>query len=141
MSDINIVYASTDADVILVHRFLCMTSAPQLMVPIDPLKSVTEVNRLVKDPSAGFVLMAIHEGRLVGVFGVMATSWWYGHGDFLVDRFFFVIDAMHNKGVGKMLEAEALKVAQALNVPLVIHGKTRRKGAAHIQVPRTYEPV
>jgi GNAT superfamily N-acetyltransferase len=136
-----IVYAQTDDDIVLVHKFLCMVSQPILFAPIDPLKSVTEVGRLVKDPGAGFVLMAIEDGMLVGVLGVMTADWWYAHSTFLTDRFFFVVDDWKNKGTGKALEDEALGVARELNVNLIINGKMRRKGDVIYTLPRTHPPT
>jgi GNAT superfamily N-acetyltransferase len=134
-----IVYAESDADIVMVHRFLCVVAAPVLMAPINPVKSISEIWRLVNEPGYGFVLMAIEDEILVGTLGVLSTDWWYGDIRFLTDRFFFVVDHLKNKGIGKALEDEAAAVAKDLNANLIINGKMRRKGASSfVTLPRTH---
>lgn len=136
---IDIAYAQTDADIVMVHRFLCIVAQPVLLAPIDPVKSIIEIERMVKNPAAGFVLMAIMDDRLVGTLGVIATDWWYAQDTFLTDRFFFVVEAGRNTGIGKALEDEAAAIARELNVNLIINGKMRRKGASvFVTLPRTH---
>jgi K(+)-stimulated pyrophosphate-energized sodium pump len=109
------------------------------MAPINPVKSIGEIWRLVNEPGAGFVLMAIEDEVLVGTLGVLSTDWWYGDVNFLTDRFFFVVDHLKNKGIGKALEDEAAAVAKELNANLIINGKMRRKGASSfVTLPRTH---
>ena len=126
--DIDISYAETDQDVIAIHRFLCVVSHPVLYCDIDPVESITEVDRVRKE---GAAIMAKIDGELVGSLGLIKVKWWYGNARdpkafFLTDRWFFDIPTLHHRGVGTALKAEGAAVALSLTIPLIINGKMRR---------------
>src|SRR6184192_3504775 len=85
---IEIRYAMTDDDVIAIHRFLLVVAQPAMHCPVDPHKSLLEVLRVAKEEAA---LMAVKDGMLVGTMGIIKPTWWYGQGEFLVDRWHFVL--------------------------------------------------
>lgn len=117
-------FAETDQDCITIHRFLCMVAGPVLFCPIDAEKSMSEILR-VRDE--GVSIMASFDDLLVGALGLVSTTWWYGHGRFLTDRWFFTLPQLHHLGVAGRLQAEAQLIAKDSNMDLVINGKMRRR--------------
>lgn len=120
-------YASTDEDVIAIHRFLCLVGQPQLCAPIDALKSVTEINRVVHDRRYGFAIIAEINGEIVGSLGIIGVDWWYAKARFFTDRWLFVYPALANKGIGMAMIAEAGAIATAADMDLLINGKAVRR--------------
>lgn len=128
MTDIVIRYASTDDDVVELHRFLCVLSQPVLLAPIDAQDSVAEVMR-VRDEGAA--LMAEIDGHLVGALGIIAVPWWYNTKvKFLTNRFWFVFPQFHHTGVSSRLLAEASAIAQSSGLELVIVSQAKRRATA-----------
>lgn len=90
-------------------------------------KAREAVLRTLNEPTSCCIL-AEREGKIVGVLGLVLTSWWYSEERFLTDLFFFV-DPSHradvhangeNAGHATKLIAWAKAAARKLNVPLVI---------------------
>jgi hypothetical protein len=136
--------ASSDADVVLIHRFLCRVAGPVLHCPINGEKSIAEVHRVVTDRDYGFAFMAFEGGtpgskpapdlirgpgaRLVGTIGAIFVPWWYGDDHFFTDRWFFCLPG--HRWAGPRLLAEADAIARAVGVPLIVNLKQRRTTAA-----------
>lgn len=127
MDPVEVRYASTDKDVIAIHRFLCAISGPARFCPINPLKAVNEINRVVKDNSYGYALIAEINGELVGSLGIIIPDWWYGDTRFSTDRWFFIFPVLNHRGIATSLLAEASAMAVRCGVPLLINGKPRAK--------------
>jgi GNAT superfamily N-acetyltransferase len=120
--------ASSDADVIAIHRFLCAVARPVLHCPINGEKSIAEVHRVVTDGDYGFALVALENGALVGTFGAIFVPWWYGDDHFFTDRWFFTLPG--HRWAGPALLAEADAIARAVGVPMIVNLKQRRTIAA-----------
>lgn len=131
-------YAETDDDVIAMHRFLLAVARPAMHCPVNPEKSLLEIIRVTKFEAA---LMAIHNGLLVGTMGIIKPEWWYGDGEFLTDRWHFVLPDFMHKPAATMLMDEALKIAKDANLEFIHQGKIRpaKNGAARV-MPRSYLP-
>jgi GNAT superfamily N-acetyltransferase len=120
--------AASDADVVVIHRFLCRVAAPVLHCPINGEKSIAEVHRVVTDGDYGFALMAIAGGDLIATLGAIFVPWWYGDDHFFTDRWFFALPG--HRWAGPRLLAEADAIARAVGVPLIVNLKQRRTTAA-----------
>lgn len=118
---ISVRYASSDDDVILVHRFLCVVAGPTLPGPIDPKKSIEEVWRVVNHDVA---LMAFRDDGLVGTLGLVCPEFWWGTSKFLANRWFFTLPRAR---AGKPLLKEAKAIAVASDLELHIISEDRGK--------------
>lgn len=114
-------YAETDADVVLIHRFLCIVAGPQLPAKIDPKKSIEEVWRVVSDDVA---LMAITDSAIIGTIGLVKAEHWWGDLGFLANRWFFAIPG---SGAWRPLLREAKAIAKASELELHIISEDRGK--------------
>lgn len=129
--------AESDADVILIHRLLCLVAGPSLFGAIDADKSIGEVSRVVEHE---FAFMALHHGSLVGSLGLMhAGELWYSKQAFLTNRWFFVLPPYKHTGVGELLLTEARTIAQQFDLPLIIY-KERRRGQSILVSGDGYMP-
>lgn len=127
-------YASTDDDVIAIHRFLMVVARPALLCPINVVKSLQEVIRVTKEEVA---LMAMRGDMLVGTMGLVRPTWWYGDDSFLTDRWNFIVDAEKNGDAGRLLDHEAKEIAKAAGLPFINQGKIRRqKDGGFLMMPR-----
>ena len=132
--EFSIRFASGDEDVKRLFHFLVHISIPSQLAPVNAMDAVTEVNRIVYGASSGesFAVIAEINGEIVGALGIIKTSWWYNNAvEFLTDRFFFTFPALHNKGVGAALIAQASAISTQLGIDLIIHGKPVRRNKQH----------
>jgi hypothetical protein len=84
-------------------------------------------------------IMAIIEGRLVGTMGLIKVPWWYNLSHyFMIDRWFFCLPEVLNKGVGVRLRAEAAVIADAAGLPLFIMGKWKKGAKRPFISPEIY---
>ncbi len=128
----------TDDDVIAIHRFLLIVAMPAMHCQVDIEKSLHEIIRVTKFEAA---LMAVLDGQLVGTMGIIKPTWWYGHGEFMTDRWHFVLPQFHNGPVNRKLMAEALAIAELAGFEFVHQGKARKmKNGAFLMMPRIYTP-
>lgn len=117
--DLVIRYASSDDDVIAIHRFLCVVAGPTLPGPIDGPASATEVWRVTNHDVA---IMAIRGDMLVGTIGLTKPAfWWNPRLSFLANRWFFCLPGAR---AGKPLLKEAKAIAVATEVELHIFDET-----------------
>lgn len=114
-------YAATDADVVLIHKFLCFIAGPKLPGAIDPKDSIHEVWRVVKDEVA---LMATRGDDLVGTMGLALLRQWWGNVRFLGNRWFFCVPGSR---AWKPLLKEARAIAVASEVECIIASEERGK--------------
>lgn len=124
MPETHIRYAESDEDVVAIHRFLLVVAQPAMLCPVNGIKSLNEIIRVTKFEAA---LMAVHNGVLVGTMGVIKPTWWYGDGEFLTDRWHFVLPQFAHGEAGKMLEEEAVKLADEAGLIFIHQGKIRSK--------------
>lgn len=138
MPDISIRYAATDEDICNIHRFLMIVAQPVAMCPIDPIKSLNEIIRVAKFEVA---LMAVHNGIMVGTMGIIKPTWWYGDGEFLTDRWHFVLPAFDHTPTSAALMDEAKQIANLAGLQFIHQGKIRgvKQGVARF-MPRNYPP-
>ena len=131
-------YAENDDDIIAIHQFLLFITPPVLRCPLDPLKVLHEVIRITRDEVA---LMLIHKGLLVGSMGIIRPTWWYGDGEFLADRWHFVLPQHDSTEGSQLLMDEALKLGELAGLEFIHQGRIRqgKKGAARM-MPRVYLP-
>ncbi len=118
---ISIRYAESDADIVAIHRFLCVVAGPTLPGPIDHRDSATEVWRVVNEDVA---LMAMNDdGLMVGTMGItQAPFWWNRRVRFLANRWFFTIPGSR---AAKPLLKEAGNIAKASELELHIFDERR----------------
>ena len=120
---------------IAIHRFLLVVAQPAMLCPVNPVKSLNEIIRVAKEDAA---LMAIRDGMLVGTLGVMRATWWYGDGDFLTDRWHFVLPQEWHGEADQMLIDEARKIAALTNLNFIDQGKIRQRKGDILMMPRLY---
>jgi GNAT superfamily N-acetyltransferase len=120
--------AQSDADALLIFRFLTEVAGPVLHCPVNHEKAFAEIRRVVDDRDYGFAYMALENGVFVGTLGAMFVSWWYGEDHFFADRWFFTLPG--HRWAGPRLLAEADAIARAVGVPLIVNLKQRRTTAA-----------
>jgi hypothetical protein len=121
MSDLTLRYASSDEDVVAIHGFLCVVALPNLVAPIDPAKSATEVWRVVNHECA---LMAMRGNVLVGTLGILQADWWWGKGQFFVNRWFFTLPGTN---AGSMLLREGIRIAKDADLELHIIDEKKQR--------------
>jgi hypothetical protein len=133
---ISIRYASTDEDVCNIHRFLLIVARPAMRCPVNPIKSLNEIIRVAKYEVA---LMVIHNGVMVGTLGLIKPQWWYGDGEFLTDRWHFVLPSFDNTPTAAALLDEAKAIAGLAGLEFIHQGKIRkaRNGVVRM-MPRAY---
>jgi hypothetical protein len=144
MSEVTVRYASTDDDVILIHRFLCIYAGPLLPGPIDAQKSAIEVWRVAVQDVA---LMAIQDGQLIGTLGPVFPEHWWSKLKFSANRWFFC--APGSKAWLPLLrEAKAIAVGSGFELHIISEGRGKililnkskhRKGA--VNVLRQHESI
>lgn len=107
--------------------------------PVNGTKSLIEVIRVVKEDVA---LMAIKDGRLIGTLGIVRATWWYGDGEFLADRWHFVLPEERHGEADRMLMAEAKKIADIAGLEFIDQGKIRpqKDRNSFLVMPRVYQP-
>lgn len=119
---ITIRYATTDADVVYIHRFLCVVGAHMLPAPIDARDSATEVWRVAQEDVA---LMAMADNMLIGTMGIISpTAWWNRKHKYLADRWFLVLPG---SGGWLPLVHEAKAIAKASDMELTLVSEERGK--------------
>jgi GNAT superfamily N-acetyltransferase len=120
--------AESEQDARVIFRFLCSIAAPVLHCPVNADKASAEVRRVITDRDYGFAHMALEDGVLVGTFGAIFVSWWYGEDHFFTDRWFFTLPG--HRWAGPRLLAEGDAIAREVGVPLIVNLKQRRTTAA-----------
>ena len=129
-------YAESEQDMTAIHQFLLVVAAPAMQCPVNPLKSLEEIIRVVKNEVA---LMLIRDGFMIGTMGIVNPVWWYGDATFLTDRWHFVLPDVYNTPAADMLEDEAIKIAEAAGIKFIHQGKIRKgkRGVPRL-MPRVY---
>ena len=84
--------------------------------------------------------MAIVDGFLVGTLGVIRPTWWYGHGQFLTDRWHFVLPEHKHGPVDEALMREARMLADDAGLEFIDQGKVRERRGKLLMMPRVYTP-
>lgn len=127
-------YAESDDDAIAIHRFLCVIAQPAMRCAHNFQKSATEVWRVCQEEVG---LMAIHNGVLVGTMGIIAPTWWYGDGNFMTDRWHFMLPEHQNGPLNTLLIDEAKQIATLAGCEFIHQGKIRgpRNGMS-LMMPR-----
>jgi hypothetical protein len=129
-------YAESEQDMTAIHQFLLVVAAPAMQCQVNPLKSLEEIIRVVRNEVA---LMLVRNGRLIGTMGIVNPVWWYGDATFLTDRWHFVLPEVMNTPAADMLEEEAIKIADAAGIKFIHQGKIRKgkRGVLRL-MPRVY---
>lgn len=129
-------FAESEQDVTAIHEFLLAVAKPAMRCPVDFLKSLQEVMRVVANEVA---LMLIVDGRLVGTMGIINPTWWYGNGGFLTDRWHFVLPEFDNTPASALLMDEAVKTAELAGLEFIHQGRVRQ-GKKNVlrMMPRAY---
>lgn len=135
--EIIIRFAETDHDAVAIHRFLLVVAQPAMRCPVNAVKSFEEVCRVIAQEAA---IMAIVDGFLVGTLGIIKPTWWYGDGDFLTDRWHFVLDDHRHGVVDKALMEEAFKLADDAGLEFIDQGKIRERRGKLLCFPRVHTP-
>lgn len=120
--EIEIRYASTDDDVIAIHKFLLVVASPSAVDGINVVKSLQELIRVSKE---GVALMAISGGVLVATLGLMKVEWWYNDTFFMTDRWHFCLPSFWHGPADKKLVDEAKTIANLAGLRFVDNGKLR----------------
>jgi hypothetical protein len=119
MTDLVLRYAETDADVVCIHGFLCITMGPMLPGPIDPTKSATEVWRVVNHEAA---MMVMRQDKLIGTLGLIKPDFWWGNQNFLTNRWFSCLPGF---GAGRLLLREADRFAKDVGLECFIYDEAK----------------
>lgn len=113
-------YAESDADVIAIHRFLCVVAQPLLPGPIDHEDSAREVWRVVNE---GVALMAMQGDLMVATMGIVNPKfWWNEKLSFLANRWLFAVPG--SRAVRSLIK-EATAIAKDAQLELHIFDETR----------------
>lgn len=121
----------------MIHRFLLAVAKPAMRCPVDPIKSLHEVIRVAKYEAA---IMAVQDDCLIGTMGIVKHTWWYGDGDFLTDRWNFVLPHHWHGEAQQKLLAEAEAIADQAGLEFIHQGRLREKGRVKLMMPRIYRP-
>lgn len=121
------------------HRFLLVVAQGAMRCPVNGTKSLLEVIRVTKEEVA---LMAMRGDVLVGTLGIVRPTWWYGDGDFLTDRWHFVLPQEWHGEADRLLMAEACKIADLSGLEFIDQGKIRpqKAGKKFLMLPRVHTP-
>lgn len=133
--DTTIRYASTDDEVIAIHKFLCVVSHGTLPGKLDPIKSMHEVWRVANQDVA---LMAMQGDVMVGTLGLINPEFWWGDLKFLVNRWFFCLPGY---GAGRLLLAEAEAIANGSNMECHIYDEKKGRIVILNRSPLRGEPT
>lgn len=121
---------------VAIHQFLLVVARPAMLCPVNGIKSLQEIIRVVNEEAA---LMLIQNGVMVGTMGIINPVWWYGDEGFLTDRWHFVLPQFMNTPTAAMLMDEAIKLAKTAGISFVHQGKIRRgKTGVARMMPRVY---
>jgi len=117
-----------DRDILAIFNFLIDVGGPAILGPIDNMKAITEIGRIVTDPYRvelpppnSFAIVAESYGRIVGAIGVVTMEDWYGPRTYMTNRWYFVHPGLAHSGIGTSLLAEAGAMANQIGMDLVIH--------------------
>lgn len=127
-SPITIRYAETEQDAYAIHEFLLVVAAPAMRCPVDPIESLMEVLRVMKENVA---IMAIKDGRLIGSLGIVNPPWWYNpEHSFMCDRWHFLLPQFQHTEADQMMLDEAEAIAEAAGLEFIDMGKIRERKRA-----------
>lgn len=116
-----------------------IVAQPALHCPVNVEKSLNEIVRVAKE---GAAIMVLHNGILVGTLGLMKVTWWYGDGEFMVDRWHFVLPAFMNTPTADKLFDDAKEIAGIAGLEFIHQGKIRSaKNGVQRMTPRAYIPA
>jgi hypothetical protein len=125
---VTISYAKTDQECVDIHLFLCLVAQHHLMTSIDANDSI---NGILDARDNGHIIIAKHDGHLVGTLGLVRMNWWYNtKQEFITNRFFFVAPPLKHLGLGARLEQEAVAYGKALNLPVLIVSHTKQRNSS-----------
>lgn len=88
------------------------------------MKSLEEVARIVRHEAA---LMLFEGDVLIGTLGLMKPTWWYGPGEFLTDRWHFVLPSHDGTEASHALLDEAERIAIAAGLKFIHQGRMRKR--------------
>lgn len=121
---------------VAIHQFLLVVAKPALRCPVNVVKSLQEVIRVVRDEVA---LMLVRDGRMIGTMGIINPTWWYGDGAFLTDRWHFVLPEFDSTPESALLLDEAVKIAESAGLEFIHQGRVRQgKNGVLRMMPRVY---
>jgi hypothetical protein len=127
-------FAEGDQDICLIHQFLLIVAQPALRCKVNFLKSLEEVARIAR---SGAALMLFEGDVLIGTMGLMSATWWYGDGEFLTDRWHFVLPSHDGTAAAQSLIDEAVRIAKAADLDFIHQGRMReRRPGAYFMWPR-----
>lgn len=134
---ISVRFAESEQDMTAIHRFLLVIAQPAMRCPVNIIKSLQEIIRVVRDEAA---LMLIHNDVMVGTMGIVNPTWWYGDGGFLTDRWHFVLPEFDNTPASEALMDEAIEMARLAGLEFIHQGRIRRgkRGVPRMR-PRVYD--
>lgn len=133
---IDIRMAEDEADAILAYRAYARMHAeggvPGANRPLNHLKTLTNVLRMVKGPNSA-VIMAMDGDNLAGVLSLVENTYWFGDDDdrFLIDKGLYVAPDYRGGDVLKMLLDAAVNLSDDTGLPVyvTINNLKRRRGA------------
>jgi len=129
-------YAETEQDMVAIHRFLLWVAKPAMHCPVNGIKSLEEIIRVVRDEVG---IMAMVGDALVGTMGIIKPTWWYGDEEFLTDRWHFVLPQYDGTAISQALLDEAVKIADGAHLKFFHQGRARRaKNGVYYMWPRIY---
>lgn len=74
---------------------------------------------------------------LVGTMGLVRPTWWYGDGEFLTDRWHFVLPDYDGTAGSQMLLDEAIEIARGAGLEFFHQGRAReRRPGVYFMWPR-----
>lgn len=115
-----------------------IVATPVLRCPVNVEKSLLEIVRIAKEDAA---IMVLHNGVMVGTMGLMKATWWYGNGEFLTDRWHFVLPAFTHTPTAAALMDDAKEIARIAGLQFVHNGKLRpEKDGVSRLMPRAHLP-
>lgn len=127
-------FAESEQDICAIHAFLLIVAKPALHDKVNFMKSLEEVARVVRKEAA---LMLFEGEVLVGTMGLIRPTWWYGDGQFLTDRWHFVLPSHDGTEASQMLMDEAERIAIGAGLKFFHQGRARkRRDSLYFMWPR-----
>lgn len=128
---IDIRMAEDDADIVLVFRaFLMMHAEGCVPGPINQVKTLTNVARMVRGPNSAVIMAMAGDDELAGVLALVEDGYWWNDDRFLADKGLYVLP---NHRDGDAFERLLGAAAQAgddagMAVYLTINNIKRKRG-------------
>lgn len=134
----------SDEDAIAVHRLLMLMGEEVAVAPVDPVMVMEDIFKLINVDERGAFLMAVRDGKLVGVMGLENTRYRYSQ-EYCIREVYLFIHPKHRDGdalAALLAEARAIADMVGKELYVTIANPNRRRGKTEkVASLLCYQPV